>query len=682
MFMKDQRLSGLRWLSLFLGAICLGFSQPFVHETFGEKPIDSSGLTGLFALVGWLPLLLTFKQSTSLKQIFWRSVFVITIQRSIVMYWLLVAMSVFGGIPLPIAIFFLLLLTGFLACFTAGGFVVGKIIADRFNWPLWLCLPTGFACMEFLLNFAPAGGYPWGNVGMSFVTIPILLQGAAVVGVYGLAWLGMMCNGFIASWFEEDAFERSGHRSFQIIIAVGLVTWLAYGLTQTYSPRKTHVDAAAQSETLSNQEQGNRVVRIGLLQGNIDQGIKNKVALYGSEIRDRFHALQNQAIDDGAELIVWPEASLPYRFSSEAKQLPAKKVNGWDESSTRVMPPALIGGLAKQTPAEARERNPHQKPSKYNTIFVTDSNLNILKRFDKSHLVPFGEFTPWPASWIAGKLVPGMLASGMLEDPINLTIGDDEVRVAGTVCYEGIFPEITRHYTKRGAELFVNVTNDGWYGVSSAATQHLYMYAMRAVESGRPVVRVANTGISGWVDIYGELHDLTPMYETLAHIVDVPIITRDTMYTTLGDVIPLTLLLLYWILWTWALLTKNGRWLRATHRQRKVSLLLVLLVALIFASHFIVQWSDPATAKRQMGAIALWWLAIANLEPTRRKRLAFLFSTLLVLGLTLASGTSNIVSSFTQGAPINMSAAWLLALLISSAILVGIVSKVIVPARS
>jgi hypothetical protein len=107
--------------------------------------------------------------------------------------------------------------------------------------------------------------------------------------------------------------------------------------------------------------------------------------------------------------------------------------------------------------------------------------------------------------------------------------------IGPTVCYEGIFPEISRTLAKNGATFFANLTDDRWYGVSGMATQHLLMYALRATETGRPVARATNTGISAWFDSRGRIFGATEMYTEALVVADVPLETTDTLYLWLGD---------------------------------------------------------------------------------------------------------------------------------------------------
>jgi hypothetical protein len=177
----------------------------------------------------------------------------------------------------------------------------------------------------------------------------------------------------------------------------------------------------------------------------------------------------------------------------------------------------------------------------HNSAIVVDEHSEVKARYHKSHLVPFGEYVPWPLHAIAQRLVPGMGAfrpgTEFKSVPAKLADGTG-IRLGLTICYEGVFPEITRAEAHDGADLLVNLTNDAWFGVSSAPYQHLQVYRLRAVETGLPFVRATNTGVSASVDTLGYVHDQTGLYEAVVRLTQVPLDKRSTLYMSIGDVVP------------------------------------------------------------------------------------------------------------------------------------------------
>jgi apolipoprotein N-acyltransferase len=158
----------------------------------------------------------------------------------------------------------------------------------------------------------------------------------------------------------------------------------------------------------------------------------------------------------------------------------------------------------------------------HNSMLALDASMQVLGRTDKHNLVPFGEYVPGAVLLNAlgiGQLVPvsGRMRPAEKVAPIDTPVG----RIGGLICYEGVFSGIPLSLARAGADLLVNPTNDTWYGRTSGPWQHLAFYRFRAVETGLPVVRSANSGISGWFDPSGADHELTALDEEVAAMVEV-----------------------------------------------------------------------------------------------------------------------------------------------------------------
>ena len=173
--------------------------------------------------------------------------------------------------------------------------------------------------------------------------------------------------------------------------------------------------------------------------------------------------------------------------------------------------------------------------SLFNSAFLLSPEGKVLGRYDKVHLVPFGEYVPLRKIFpFIGKLVVGVgdFSSGKGFYPLSM----NSHKLGILICYEGILPEVSRAYKKRGADLLVNITNDAWFGRTSAPFQHLSMTALRAVETRLYVVRAANTGISAIIDPTGEFISQTGLFERSALRGTVKFIDKQTFYTIYGDV--------------------------------------------------------------------------------------------------------------------------------------------------
>jgi apolipoprotein N-acyltransferase len=163
----------------------------------------------------------------------------------------------------------------------------------------------------------------------------------------------------------------------------------------------------------------------------------------------------------------------------------------------------------------------------------------LVFRYHKIRLVPFGEYTPFePLLGLGGRFTARVVqAVGTFTAGAEASVGSVEGhRLSALICYEAIFPDLVREFTSRGSELLVNITNDAWYGHTSAPYQHFAMARFRAVENGRYLVRAANTGITAVVDPRGRVLERTPLFERALVVRDVPFVGEPTFYSRRGDV--------------------------------------------------------------------------------------------------------------------------------------------------
>jgi apolipoprotein N-acyltransferase len=180
------------------------------------------------------------------------------------------------------------------------------------------------------------------------------------------------------------------------------------------------------------------------------------------------------------------------------------------------------------------EIEPGENPRSYNSGFMLDTGGATAAVYRKIHLVPFGEYVPFQRLlFFIGPLVEAVSA---FSPGTRVTMLPVEGHMASTaICYEVTYPSLAREAVQRGSELLTTITNDAWYGESSAPYQHFEMAVMRAIEQGRYLVRSANTGISGIVDPYGRVVIRTNVFETVAVVGEARFVTAKTVYATIGD---------------------------------------------------------------------------------------------------------------------------------------------------
>jgi apolipoprotein N-acyltransferase len=260
-------------------------------------------------------------------------------------------------------------------------------------------------------------------------------------------------------------------------------------------------------------------ITVGLVQGNIPQLEKWDPAR-APAIFDRYLQMTREAAAKGARFIVWPESATPFYFDEDAVSALEVRRTVQDTGV-----PLLFG---------TDEVELGSPPRYYNSAFMLDSSGATSAVYRKVYLVPFGEYVPFAALLtFVGPLIEAVSAFSPGARVTMLPVNGHMASTA--ICYEVVYPHLIRDGVLQGAELLTTITNDAWYGETSAPFQHFELAAMRAIEQGRYLARAANTGISGIVDPYGRVIARTPLFETTTVIGEVRFIQERTVYATIGD---------------------------------------------------------------------------------------------------------------------------------------------------
>ena len=270
-------------------------------------------------------------------------------------------------------------------------------------------------------------------------------------------------------------------------------------------------------------------VRVAVLQGNIAQDDKWDPA-NADAITSRYVEMTRQALGAGATFIMWPESATPFYFERDLARGATIRRLAAEGKAT------LLIGSDQVEPIRAE--GPQTKPAYryYNAAFLVQPDGRVGAVYRKMHLVPFGEYVPAKRLLFfvgtiveaAGDFTPGA-------DAVMLPIGSHKASTA--ICYEVIFASLMRQFVVNGSELLTTITNDAWYGTSSAAFQHWEQASMRSIEGGRYLARAANTGISGFVDPYGRVLKKTALFEQAMLVADLRFIQERTIYSRIGDVV-------------------------------------------------------------------------------------------------------------------------------------------------
>jgi apolipoprotein N-acyltransferase len=231
--------------------------------------------------------------------------------------------------------------------------------------------------------------------------------------------------------------------------------------------------------------------------------------------------MTRQAIAQGATLVLWPESSTPFRFEDDPAG--AGRVRGIARQSHVSI---LLGSdeVVQGTPVRY-----------YNSAFLVGDDGRAAGVYRKIHLVPFGEYVPFKrVFFFAAPLVEAVSDFSPGQEAVVLPVGAH--RLSTSICYEIIYPALVRDFIVNGSELLTTITNDAWFGATSAPYQHFEQASMRAIEEGRYLVRSANTGISGIVDPYGHVLAETPIFERAVTVGEARFLRTQTVYSRVGDV--------------------------------------------------------------------------------------------------------------------------------------------------
>ena len=443
---------------------------------------------------------------------------------AVVLYWLNIVMTTYGGLPLPLSLLAYLFLLAYLAVYFGLATWLSCRLETVLKLPYLVTLPPIWVALEYLRGWLFTG-FPWAIIGYSQQNFSLAIQSSDVTGVYGVSLMLVVVNCAITG---------------VLVAPKSRLAWLGVVATCIISISHFGYGFWRESQPL---EQRAEQLRVALIQGNIDQGQKWAPENRHSSI-DRYQQLSIQAMKDHPDLIIWPEAATPF-FLQDQSDL---------ATQVKELPERLNASLLLGSPSY--QLSPSGEYQYFNSAFLYSSTGKKLGRSDKIHLVPFGEYVPLETilSFI-DKLVVGVgdFSPGRVQPlPLNgHTLGV-------LVCYEAIFPALAREYVQEGSSLLVNLTNDAWFGDSSAPYQLLAMTRFRAIENRIWIARAANTGISALISPAGRVTLSGPVFEPLQLSGVVGLGANATFYTRFGDVFAFICLLLSGFFLVFLILRRNS----------------------------------------------------------------------------------------------------------------------------
>jgi apolipoprotein N-acyltransferase len=370
-------------------------------------------------------------------------------------------------------------------------------------------------------------GLPWNLLGYGLLATPPLMQLAALFGVYALSLFAVVLFASPAAIAAPSGSQLAGGKGAAALVALLLVL-LAFGYL--WGERRL---AAAPHETTG--------IRLRIVQANVDQAEKWRPENAPEIFTDYLDLTKSIGLSD-IDIVIWPETAVPFLLADAEDALTAIGTALPEGVS-------LIVGSARLV--EERNAQGELEASRvYNSVLVVDDRGRVVDRYDKIHLVPFGEFLPFQdfLESLGFMQLTGVRGGFSAGNSARLLAIGNAPRARALICYEIIFPdEIATKGARPG--WLLNVTNDAWFGSSAGPYQHFHQAQVRAIEQGLPVARVANTGISAVIDPYGRILAEISLGEKGVIDAGLPKTVPATLFAQFGIVLDIGALLLALVGW-------------------------------------------------------------------------------------------------------------------------------------
>ena len=493
--------------------------------------LSAAASAGLLAMampgrIGWWPLLFVALTPLLLLTLHARpgrsalSGFVFGLVYNLaLLYWILIVLGRYGGLPLWISLPALLLLAAYMACFPAAFCFFLSVLAGRSRHRerpmatlLWSA-PVLWVGLDYLRGIL-LSGFPWMDLGYGLFSQPKLIQAADLGGHHLITFSLVLFNGLVAAVIDRQRRNVRWNPRQERRLLLAAIAFLVF--VGGYSLVRYQMVSSITAQSLQ--------ATVAVVQGNIDQAIKWSLATKEATVNTYLKLSQQVVREGGTELVIWPETALPFYPQRDAL---INRVNDFaTTNNTWLLTGAPLFTITSQAGGSDLIRY-------YNGAILIGPDGRIGGQYAKQHLVPFGEYVP------LRRFLPfleplvesiGDFTAGAEQGPLVL----GRMQLGMLICYESIFPGIARESVTRGANLLVNVTNDAWYGRSSAPYQSMAMAVFRAAENKRSLIRAANTGISGFVDPLGRITAQSTIFTETALAGQAPMLDLVTVFNRHG----------------------------------------------------------------------------------------------------------------------------------------------------
>ena len=500
---KDARIA------LALATISWGFAA------FAFPPLPL-GPAILILLVPWFIMLNRYNRETAVFATFWASM----VYNTINYYWIHNVMNVETA-PSGLIFLGLILLIAYISLYNilaAFAYSTAKNLKIKGKAYLLILFPVFFAGIE-MIRSSGEFGFPWSHLGYTFGNHIELIQALSIIGIFGYTILIVASNQVVAYVFLQKGRKKLALFAVPFVIFLAL---LIHGSCVLSAPEAAPYYNANAPENPS----------IAMVQPSIAQGAKWSKARFDSIITKTF-GMAMDSTPNGANLILLAETAIPDHLRRQP--LVIRRLHEMADSKNA----SILTGALDYKRVSTDINNPRRFDI-YNAAFLfTPNDPYFPKRYIKKHLVPFSERIPFGGGF--PKLKYGGLGEGDF-------VPGKETPVYGPynwppyICYDAIFGDLIREAIQAGSRLMVNITNDGWFGRSTAPFQHLNIVRHLAVTYGYPVARLANSGVSAFIDQYGHYDQNTGIFEERVIQRKMPLKTRSTFYTSIGEFVENALL--------------------------------------------------------------------------------------------------------------------------------------------
>ena len=390
-----------------------------------------------------------------------------------------------------------------------------------------LGLPLFWGFYEYIYSVTDFR-FPWLMLSNALTTFREFIQIADIVGAYGISLLVVYLNILIYISWKKYRSHKKIHIGYTTGVLLLIIVPFVYGLLKS-------------SEDFSDDDS----VRFGLIQPNLNPWKKWEAGSFDDQL-ELYLELSRQAVDEYAQVLVWPESALPGYLMTGRYSKQVRRIHEFLDSNNVYlvtgMPDATFYFDSTKAPEDAKRSSGGTLYTSYNSILYFSPHTKTVERYGKIMLVPFGEKVPLVESIpILGDVFKwnvGISSWNTGKEVKVFELNENKTVIGGVICIESIYPAFCAEFVRKGAGVLAVVTNDSWYGNSSGPYQHKDIAVMRAIENRRSVVRAANGGISCLIDPAGRIAEHTEMFTRDFLTVDVPITYGHTFFTSYPRLVP------------------------------------------------------------------------------------------------------------------------------------------------